>query len=137
MTKLLIASEGRVLSVGEFKAIKPEPTENPPATVLGYPVVVDEDLSDPGPIEIGAYRYVDSKPSPIACPLELPMTAEETAYYDAHAVCPQCGNPSYNMQVTSSAGMSTGGWPTDHNKCWCRCGWRGTVHDLVPRKATP
>ena len=47
-------------------------------------------------------------------------------YYKQHEVCPKC---------QSGVGSSLVGYiyEPDRNYCWCKCGWTGITHDLVPK----
>src|SRR5690348_13231267 len=67
----------------------------------------------------------------------MEKTYQTRAEYDAdHQVCPTCGGePSF---VTYVGWVFRPGKPyQDRNNCECKCGWKGTVRDLVPaRKGT-
>lgn len=51
-----------------------------------------------------------------------------TPEYEAlHAACPKCGS----LDVYSTTMASLG--DKDGNKAACLCGWKGIVHDMVPK----
>ena len=61
-------------------------------------------------------------------------------YNRLHAVCPKCGSEKRSMSVTymghdlsfDEDGNVTTKSHVDENYANCKCGWAGTVHDLVP-----
>lgn len=53
-------------------------------------------------------------------------------YYERHSACPKCGSDEVESKT---AGIIMG---RDRNPATCinrGCGWRGFVHDLVPKKS--
>lgn len=52
-------------------------------------------------------------------------------YYAAHKVCPKCNGSSVSQTYVGYIQVS--GIPyRDENDASCLCGWKGTVHDLIP-----
>jgi len=43
-----------------------------------------------------------------------------------HVACPKCGNTSLETTCVGYIGE-------DRNRATCECGWKGTVHDMVPK----
>lgn len=53
-------------------------------------------------------------------------------YYSSHKKCPKCGGTNISQTLMGFV-MDANNYDAfkDENKCNCKCGWTGIVHDLI------
>jgi len=54
-----------------------------------------------------------------------PIEFDWDEYYERHSCCPRCGTTDFCVTTMGTMGNE------DHNRVNCRCGWNGTVNELV------
>lgn len=56
-------------------------------------------------------------------------------YAVAHACCPNCGYDKHGSTYVGFFPIIKEDYTVeykDENRVWCKCGWQGITHDLVP-----
>lgn len=72
------------------------------------------------------------------CPIYLGFRdqaeKDRKEWYDKHKCCPKCG--SIHTAQTLAGAVQIVGEPFEDNvnDAYCKCGWRGTVKELMPEK---
>jgi hypothetical protein len=57
-------------------------------------------------------------------------------YHEQHKFCPKCGGSRNKMDITMIGFMINWKYPEnykDKNIATCKCGWTGTVHELISK----
>ncbi len=58
----------------------------------------------------------------------------QTAYNAQHHRCPECRSEEIATTLTGSLLPNSPNVP-DRNRAWCICGWKGIVHNLLPKNS--
>lgn len=83
-------------------------------------------MNDPLQLDIAPEDYLRLG---IAAP--PPKESEFDRYHRMHCVCPKCGGKEIES-TTIGYVIHDADTGRDENPAFCRCGWKGIVHDLLP-----